>query len=230
MQGYGFSNDQDLRPLSVNSDILHSWPEYYDNATQLWKEIDPTWESTSGIDYFDSLDLNHIVFAIHGKKSDYPFPAGSYKLEETTKDVNITPTSDVFSEKNSLDFQVSPLQIPLLNKNTYQLKITVRNTGNAFVWNMPLAVSSDKVSFIQPDNSTVSLAPMEKKELTYEYATNGFFSDSKATVTVSSGGNRLYSHEISVTPLYLSVVKYLVIGLGVVTGIVAAVKFIKNMI
>lgn len=74
IQGYGFSNDQELRPLSVNADILHSWPEYFDDAKQLWIQTDPTWEDTSGIDYFNSFDLNHVVFAIHGKNPTFPIP------------------------------------------------------------------------------------------------------------------------------------------------------------
>ena len=68
IQGYGFSLDQKLQPLSLSSDILHAWPEYYDTKTESWIAVDPTWENTSGINYFSSFDLNHIVFVIHGKK------------------------------------------------------------------------------------------------------------------------------------------------------------------
>ena len=30
IEGYGFSQDKNLRPLSSMTDILHTWPEYYD--------------------------------------------------------------------------------------------------------------------------------------------------------------------------------------------------------
>ena len=30
IEGYGFTQDAKLRPLSLTSDILHSWPEYFD--------------------------------------------------------------------------------------------------------------------------------------------------------------------------------------------------------
>ncbi len=80
-----------MRPIQDNSDILHSWVEYYDTKKSKWVPIDPTWQDTSHIDYFSSLDFNHIVFAIHGKKADYPYPAGSYKFDATSKDVYVKP-------------------------------------------------------------------------------------------------------------------------------------------
>jgi len=52
--------------------------------------IDPTWGSTtSGIDYFKNLDLDHIAFVIKGSESEYPIPAGGYKFENASKDVNV---------------------------------------------------------------------------------------------------------------------------------------------
>jgi hypothetical protein len=53
--------------------------------------VDPTWANTTGsIDYFHSLDLNHITFAIHGHDPVKPYPAGLYKLPQTDKpDINI---------------------------------------------------------------------------------------------------------------------------------------------
>ena len=52
IQGYGFLWIQKLQPLSLSSDILHAWPEYFDLKTENWVAVDPTWENTSGIDYF----------------------------------------------------------------------------------------------------------------------------------------------------------------------------------
>ncbi|MDO8741826.1 MAG: transglutaminase domain-containing protein [Candidatus Roizmanbacteria bacterium] len=93
IEGYGFSLDPKLQPLSLSSDILHAWPEYYDLKTENWIAVDPTWGNTSGIDYFSSFDLNHVTFAIHGKNPDYPLPAGMYKIENS-RDVSIKPVID----------------------------------------------------------------------------------------------------------------------------------------
>lgn len=90
--GYAHTTNAKLRPLSLISDVLHSWPEYYDEQKKLWIPVDPTWsDTTGGVNYFDKLDFNHIVFAIHGKESDYPYPAGFYKKSgKTGKDIDVT--------------------------------------------------------------------------------------------------------------------------------------------
>src|SRR3989339_8297 len=228
IQGYGFSNDQDLRPLSINSDILHSWSEYYDMNSQLWIPIDPTWEDTSGIDYLNSFDLNHIVFAIHGKKSDYPYPAGSYKTDDNTKDINILPTDEYFTEKKSLSFDVPPLQIPINTNGAHILKITVQNTGNSFIFNMPITTSA-KDLIVSPSSLTIeSLAPFEKKELTLEYKSNNKFKTVKTKMVLSSDSKELYEHEITLNSMYLTFLKYAIVGFAFCFFAIIAVKFMRK--
>ena len=116
IQGFAYSSDQKIKPLSLNNDILHAWPEYYDSKLKSWKAIDPTWgKTTNGIDYFNNLDLNHITFVTHGLSSEYPLPAGSYQKDQNTKSVFIDfATQDlkyeqtlprVYFQKNKLIFQ-----------------------------------------------------------------------------------------------------------------------------
>lgn len=97
--GYAYTTNSKLRPLSLVTDVLHAWPEYYDTDRNIWIPVDPTWASTTGgVNYFDKLDFNHIVFAIQGAKSDYPYPAGSYrKSGKTTRDVSVTFTATPFT-------------------------------------------------------------------------------------------------------------------------------------
>lgn len=109
--GYANSNNQELRPVNLNRDVLHTWPQYYDVTNQEWVEVDPTWEDTTGgIDYFNHFDLNHIVFAINGLSSTMPYPAGSY-----TDSVNDT------GQKIFVDF--SKEDLPNINP---QLEITLK--------------------------------------------------------------------------------------------------------
>ncbi|MEK7064291.1 MAG: transglutaminase-like domain-containing protein [Patescibacteria group bacterium] len=91
-QGYAMSTNDKLKPLSLAKDVLHAWPEYYDKVKQTWIQIDPTWANTTGgIDYFNKLDLNHLVFAIHGLDATQPLPAGAYKtLGGGSKDVFVS--------------------------------------------------------------------------------------------------------------------------------------------
>lgn len=89
--GYAYTTNAKLRPLSLATDVLHAWPEYYHVSTHAWIPVDPTWaDTTGGVNYFDKLDFNHIVFSYFGTSSDYPYPAGFYKKTGSTqKDVSV---------------------------------------------------------------------------------------------------------------------------------------------
>src|SRR5690606_16956842 len=82
-------NDR-LRPLSLVDDVLHAWPEYYDKDKKQWVMIDPTWgNTTKGMDYFNTLDFEHITFVVKGLDSEYPIPAGGYKFDKKSMDIEI---------------------------------------------------------------------------------------------------------------------------------------------
>lgn len=90
IEGFAYSNNPKIKPVNLQSDILHAWPEFYDTTAKTWKAIDPTWgKTTNGIDYFNDLDLNHITFVIHGLNSQNPLPPGSYKSEANEKSIFI---------------------------------------------------------------------------------------------------------------------------------------------
>jgi len=90
INGYAYSENPDIQPLSLVADVLHAWPEYYDSDRGAWIPVDPTWGSTTGgVDFFNKLDLRHFTFVIHGTDSSIPFPPGSYKLGSN-------PQKDVF--------------------------------------------------------------------------------------------------------------------------------------
>lgn len=113
LNGYAYTQNQKQRPLSLVKDILHAWPEYYDQQQETWIMVDPTWANTTGgIDYFNTFDLDHIVFVIKGSQSDYPIPAGGYKPEgaENVKDVEVSfsdPFEPQVSEKIFADLPKS---------------------------------------------------------------------------------------------------------------------------
>jgi len=84
--GYAYTENSRLRPLSLVEDILHAWPEFWNEDSGNWQPVDPTWgNTTGGVDYFNQFDLNHVVLAINGQSSNLPYPAGSYKNEQQTE-------------------------------------------------------------------------------------------------------------------------------------------------
>ena len=118
IDGYAFSNADISTPLSVNlkgGDLLHAWPEFYDPNLG-WVQVDPTWENTSGIDYFTKLDTNHFAFVIKGLNSEYPYPAGTYKFSPDEKQVEVD-----FSNNPDLQFE-NDVQIKnIWSWNIYEL-------------------------------------------------------------------------------------------------------------
>lgn len=87
VNGFAFAGEEDELP-TIN-DVLHAWVQIY-LPEHGWVNIDPTWGSTSGQNYFDRFDTKHVIFSIRGQDSQYPFPAGSYKLPDTdTNDVEV---------------------------------------------------------------------------------------------------------------------------------------------
>lgn len=127
LEGYAFTSNDKLRPLSLTQDILHAWPEYYDLQTKRWVQVDPTWgDTTGGVDYFNKLDLNHFVFVIHGSDPVNPLPAGAYKTEVTSnKDVKVIASDPVVMPSGDLMFEA------VYKRNWWKgvIELTVKNQG-----------------------------------------------------------------------------------------------------
>lgn len=90
LNGYAYGSTAATRPQA--EDRLHAWPEYFDQAKGVWRQVDPTWGSTTGgLNYFDKLDYGHITFVIHGEESTYPLPAGAYEHRSVGRAIEVTP-------------------------------------------------------------------------------------------------------------------------------------------
>lgn len=149
IQGFAYSSDPKIKPLSLNNDILHAWPEYYDFNLKSWKAIDPTWgKTTNGIDYFNNLDLNHITFVTHGLNSEYPLPAGSYQKDQNKKSVYI-------------DFATEDLKYEQTFPQVYfqKNKLILKNDSPNSQKN--ISISSPTLSFNQELNNILPYSSLE---------------------------------------------------------------------
>lgn len=143
INGYAYTENPEVEPLSLVADVLHSWPEYYDAQKGAWIPVDPTWGSTTGgVDFFTKLDLRHFAFVIHGRDSQKPYPAGSYKL-------GANPQKDVFVSFGQLPHTTLPeikimgttsAKIPLF-RNT--INISLQNPGPGALYNLIPTISFD---------------------------------------------------------------------------------------
>lgn len=140
VNGFAYTENPKIQPLSLVADVLHSWPEYWDKETKTWVAVDPTWgNTTGGVDYFNKLDLRHFAFVMHGADPEKPYPPGSYKLgDNPEKDVFVSfgqlPEEKESTPKISIDSIVTvPFVVNVINAKienpgpsaTYSLKTYV---------------------------------------------------------------------------------------------------------
>lgn len=169
IEGFGYSKNPLFRPSSEIKDILHSWPEYFDEARNIWVQVDPTWEDTSNIDYFSSFDTNHIAFAIHGKSSIDPLPAGMYKVNNI-KSINIKPSQAFF--KDDIKYTIYQKYLKESNKNEFKLYLEIENIGKTFLKDSALSISSNTLQITNKLHTFDLLAPYENKEFVITFSVN----------------------------------------------------------
>ncbi len=137
INGYALSESSETAPVNIDlggNDILHSWVEFYDPKNG-WVAIDPTWGATSKIDYFTKTDLSRVIFVVKGKESNYPLPAGMYKLEGNEKQIDIVFPKEFSSELFDMKYNASNnFSFNFINLITNKLPIKVKNTGGTSIY------------------------------------------------------------------------------------------------
>ncbi|HWA51875.1 MAG TPA: transglutaminase-like domain-containing protein [Patescibacteria group bacterium] len=156
IEGYAYTENPQIQPLSLVADVLHAWPEYWDDKTQAWIPVDPTWGSTSGIDYFNKLDLRHFAFVIHGEDDKKPYPAGSYKLgTNPQKDVDVQFGSLPANRISKLSItRTVTSQLPFSDEI---VDVKLANSGPVAIYDADFGVSFDNK--LQPKQNIISIIP-----------------------------------------------------------------------
>lgn len=188
VEGYAYSSESTVRPSSLVKDVLHAWPEYYDEAAGRWKMIDPTWaDTTHGLDYFSSLDFDHIAFVIKGESSRYPIPAGAYKTDPRAQDVFVKfIKKDEFNERNTIIItpKVSSYIISFIPSN---LDIHIKNSGNTLFGGGEISINSD---FLDSEQKVQipKIAPGEYKNISVKLVPKSFLTKGEYAITMRFGG------------------------------------------
>lgn len=154
IEGYAYTDNPQIQPLSLVADVLHAWPEYWDSTKQIWIPVDPTWGSTSGIDYFSKLDLKHFVFAIHGEDARKPYPAGSYKQgTNPQKDVLVSFGNLPLNRAGNLVVQNKILsEIPFTDEI---VDTTITNNGPTALYDEDFKIMFDNTKVFADKNISV---------------------------------------------------------------------------
>lgn len=218
--GYAYTTNAKLRPLSLENDVLHAWPEYYDSGRNMWIAVDPTWgNTTGGVNYFDKLDFNHIVFAIHGTSSTHPLPAGSYKkIGDINKSVQVN-----FIEKNVSNgprtlipsFNFPRKIIPGLGGKGF---VKLINDSNQSVAKAEVLIQTSPRRWVQ-QATAYDIPPFGAMVYPIVYPVGEYLARGNGKIDVSvNGTTTTYSFEI--TPLYWILIpaSVIVITLLIVIG------------
>lgn len=160
INGYAYTDNPQLKPQG-SSDVLHAWPEYYDESTNTWVAIDPTWGHTTGkLNYWDKLDYHHLAFVIHGAESTYPLPAGAYKTSPEDRQISVTPLDS------------KPTFTP-----TYQVEVEgshyrIKNTGQISLRNHKITLpsgASHTIEYLPPLGSETTLLAGDSRNLFMQF-------------------------------------------------------------
>jgi hypothetical protein len=222
--GYAYTNNPDIRPLSLVLDVLHSWPEYYDREHRVWIPVDPTWgNTTGGVNYFDKLDFDHIVFAIHGISSTYPYPAGFYRENgKTGKSIDV-----VFTDREVVN---APAKFSL--NIDFPKTITAGFTGSGSINitnNTGLAVDKADISVnITPFNfsrSTVFKRIPPYATISYPISVNtgSYLTRGNGQVSATVNGQN-ENYNFVVRPMYWIAVPGFIIALVIITACLFIMK------
>ncbi|MEK7573803.1 MAG: transglutaminase-like domain-containing protein [Patescibacteria group bacterium] len=220
VDGFAYTQNTKERPLSLVKDILHAWPQYYDKDRGTWVMVDPTWANTTGgLDYFNTLDFDHITFVIKGMESDYPVPAGGYKLPdgENLRDVNVAFASG-YAEKNPLISVVDNLPDKLISGFSSGGSVIIKNTGE--VISPPQAITI-QTSFLTPADQTIrvdSIPPYGQKVIPVNFNKTPFLTNRRDEIKISVAGSVL-THQIKIIPFFLTQLAILTGGVIIFAGI-----------
>ena len=203
VQGFAYSNNTKIKPININTDVLHAWPQYYDTNKKAWVSIDPTWEkTTNGVDYFSDLDPNHFAFVFHGLDSQSPIPPGGYKNNQNVKTVNVE------FAKAELSPQISQLNFQTVSNLFQPTKIKISNPNFSSISSINLSMASgyQKTISVIPPLSSIEI-DIPSHHLLQNLNLNNY-------KIKFSYAEKILEYKISLTQFYLS---WLIILAGIVT-------------
>ncbi len=180
LEGFAISQNLDLNPLASDIDILHAWPEYFDQEKQAWIQVDPTWGNTTrGLDYFNKLDFNHIVFVIHGTDPELPLPAGAYK------NPNSTNKQLEFEAIEEISFPQADLTVYETEKSFFNTKLVIKN--NSGVYFSGLAKITDSTNFV-PQETKLYIPPFSESKIQLKTNLQNLFSSESDKAIINIDG------------------------------------------
>ncbi|MBI3396965.1 transglutaminase domain-containing protein [Candidatus Woesebacteria bacterium] len=226
VNGYAYTENPTIQPLSLVADVLHAWPEYWDSQKLAWIPIDPTWGSTTGgEDFFNKLDLRHFAFVMHGKDSQKPYPPGSYKLgPNPQKDVFVTIGSLPLDRNGLINIQAEyKKKLPFLGDS---IEVRINNVGTSTLYGI-----NEKIIFdgkLSSDKNIDYLIPFSSDTFTIKVPFTFLGKNTPSTVSILAGDKKI---EVPTNKTEVLIYSLLVLFLifGLIIGLIL-LQFKKNYV
>lgn len=206
VEGYAYTQNERLRPLSLTlngGDILHAWPEYWDDNLG-WVQIDPTWGATSGgLDYFNKLDFNHITFIQRGQSSTTPLPAGAFKdsNKANQKSVFVSFAQDLPAPTSSAQIQITVPQ-NIYSGIPITLTANLKNVGSTSIIDQKLLMTAKMLNISSENPFTIPiLPPFSNRDIRYSVEAQKALRETNDNIVVSFADTQI-SKPILIKPFY----------------------------
>jgi hypothetical protein len=199
--------------------------QYYDSNQNQWLAIDPTWgDTTGGIDYFNQMDLNHIVFAINGQSSVLPYPVGSYQEGQTpTKSIEVEFGESFPVVQPNLTAKLYPKKIGPLTIPGWAELVIVNPTGQA--WYDLNFEPIEKIGLVTEIPIPDRILPYQTFKTTvsaYNKAEPNWFSPTNLELKLKLGSNLIVQSELKIyaIPQFISRLGFANFGLGLAVSLI----------
>lgn len=202
IDGFGYTQNTISRPLSLSKDVLHAWPEYYDDAKQTWIMVDPTWgNTTGGVDYFHQLDFDHVAFVVKGVSSTYPVPAGGYKFasDQNRKDVSVDVTQEKITDQPILSMSFT-IPESVVSGLPFSGTATLENTGAVLFPSEPMQITTNHLSPRQQFVDSPAIPPYGKVTKSISFDKTPFLTNTSDVITITLDGKSVQS-TVSIVPV-----------------------------
>ncbi|MBI2621653.1 MAG: transglutaminase domain-containing protein [Candidatus Levybacteria bacterium] len=220
VEGYANTTNSAKRPLSLYKDVLHSWPQYYDFEKEAWIMVDPTWQNTTGgIDYFNVFDFDHFAFVVKGVDSQYPIPAGGYKIpgKKSAQDVKVS-VSKVFVKKMPVLSASTNFSKTYFGGLSINGEIILTNNSGVLAPDQNVKVTSEKLNPFSQNLYFEKIPPYGRKVIPVKFNPRPFLTNETDTIRIAIGKDIL-EKGVVILPFYKHIyfIAALVGGLIIVT-------------
>lgn len=198
--GYAYTENEDIRPLSYTTGVLHTWAEYYDNEKG-WIMVDPAWESTTGgVEYFPVRDISHFVIeTVGGEAKEYILPS----------ELKVAFNQAEFNKKNDVELTLN-IQDEIFAGFPADLAVRIENNGNTAsnTNSFSLSTAKLKIEKDEKDNccpqtsfTTPIIPPFGHLNYAYVLKTNSIW-DSYEDILQLRFGERNIEKKVLVKPFF----------------------------